>query len=300
MTQNIYIGVDGGGTQSKIRIEDESGNLIDKITSGPANIRLSIDESFKNIFAALDEALSSKNLRLNDPQYAFHAGFGLAGYEVKEARSRFLAKPHPFKTLATTSDSHVACLGAHKGKDGAILIVGTGAVGYQILNGKGMKVGGFGFPCDDDGSGAWLGMQAVKLAFQWLDSRLEKSPLAVDVYAYFNNDFDKLITFANQATSTEFAKLAPLVINHAQQEEIAAVRLMKKAAHFIDRINHGLIKQRDTEKFPTALTGGISPFIEPWLNEKLRESIVSHNSDAASGAILFVKEYIQSKALLSE
>ena len=45
MTKNIFIGIDGGGTKTKLRMEDENGNLLAQSKGGPANIRLSVTNS---------------------------------------------------------------------------------------------------------------------------------------------------------------------------------------------------------------------------------------------------------------
>jgi glucosamine kinase len=295
VAQDIFIGVDGGASKSKVRVEDSSGKLIGQALGGPANIRLSVDRSWEAIYQALAQALSSSAISLDDKKYHFHAGFGLAGCEVTEAYDDFLSRPHPFTTLQLTSDAHVACLGAHQGKDGAIIIVGTGVVGYQTQHKKGSRVGGWGFPHDDEGGGAWLGLEAARLTFQWLDHRAEKSPLTEDVFAFFNHDVERFATWANRANSSEFARLAPLVINHSQQEEAAAVRLMKKAAHAVDRVAHALAKIRNenTESLPICLFGGIAPFLEPWLSEELRSVLKPREADANAGAILMIREWVK-------
>ncbi len=294
MIEDIFIGVDGGATKSKVRIEAASGALLGQGVSGPANIRLSVDKSWESIYHALEEALKPSQIRLENKNYHFHIGMGLAGCEITEAVDEFLSRPHPFKTIQLTSDAHAACLGAHKGKDGAIIIVGTGVVGYQVQGDKNTRVGGWGFPHDDEGSGAWLGLEAARQTFQWLDHRIEKSPLIEDVFAFFNNDSEHFTLWANQANSSEFARLAPLVINHSQQEEIAAVRLMKKAAHAIDRVGAALFKmQTSREKLlPCSMFGGIAPFIEPWLSEELRACLVSRQGDANVGAILMIRDLV--------
>ncbi len=300
MIQDIFIGVDGGGTKTKVRIEDSEGNLLGQAINGPSNIRFSVDSAWHSIYQALEEALKPKQISLDDKtKFRLHAGMGLAGCEMQEAYEDFIHRPHPFTTLHVTSDAHIACMGAHKGKDGAIIIVGTGVVGYQIDKGKGSRVSGWGFPYDDIGSGAWLGLEAVRLTFQWLDHRAEKSPLVEDVFAFFNQDMSHLITWSNRANATEFARLAPLVINHCQQEEAAAVRLMKKAAHAIDRIAVALNKMRmnHEEMLPCSLVGGIAPFIEPWLNEALRAHLVPREADANVGAILMVRECMMQKII---
>lgn len=299
MAADIYIGVDGGGTKSKLRMEDAAGNLLGHSVAGPANIRLSVEGAWESIYIALNEVLTLNNMSLEDKNYHFHIGLALAGCEVKEACQSFLQKPHHFKTLQLYSDAHAACVGAHQGKEGGIIIVGTGVVGYQIYKDKGSKVGGWGFPHDDEGSGAWLGLQAARLTFEWLDHRADKSPLVEDIFAFFNNDIETLTSFANRATSNDFARLAPLVINHSQQEEIVAVRLMKKAAHAVDKIYHALLKVRDDKNliFPMCLFGGIAPFIEPWLSEDLKTCLVHRHADATVGAILLVRNYMKHKAL---
>lgn len=294
MSQDIFIGVDGGGTKTKVRIEDNSGQLLGQAVSGAANIRLSVDMAWQSIYSALEEALAPEGIRLDDKDYHFHVGLGLAGFELAECRQLFLNHHHPFKTILLNSDAHISCLGAHQGKDGAIIIVGTGVVGYQIQSGKISKVSGWGFPHDDIGGGAWLGLEASRLTFQWLDHRAEKSPLVEDVFAFFNQDLDQFVNWANRADSKEFARLAPLVINHSQQDEIAAVRLMKKAAGAIEKVNDALEKMRvKTDSFPICLFGGIAPFIQTWLSEELLASLVDREGDASIGAIRMVRDYMQ-------
>ena len=294
MAEDIFIGVDGGATKSRVRIENNAGRLLGQSVGGPANIRLSVDKSWQSIYHALEEALKPTHIQLENKNYRFHLGLGLAGCEVTEAVTEFLSKPHPFSTIHLTSDAHVACLGAHNGQDGAIIVVGTGVIGYEIEQGKSSQIGGWGFPHDDEGGGAWLGLEAARLTFQWLDRRVEKSPLVEDVFSFFNNDVEKFTTWANRANSTEFARLAPLVINHAQQEEIAAVRLIKKAAHAVDRIGMTLIKlQKERDKhLPCSLLGGMAPFIEPWLSEELRGCLVPRQGDANTGAILMIRALV--------
>jgi len=291
LADDIFIGVDGGATKSTVRIENSAGHLLGQGMGGPANIRLSIDKSWESIYQAVEEALKLSQLRLADKNYRFHLGLGLAGCEMPKTVEEFLSRPHPFTTIQLTSDAHIACVGAHQGKDGAIIIVGTGIIGYAIEKKKTTRVGGWGFPHDDEGSGAWLGLEAVRLTFQWLDQRIEKSPLVADIFAFFNHDMERLITWANQANSTEFARLTPLVIHHLQQKEVTAVRLIKQAAHAVDRIGMTLIKmQQDPHHpLPCSLLGGVAPFVEPWLHDELRYSLVPPQADANKGAILMIR-----------
>lgn len=297
MAQDIFISVDGGGTKSKVRIENSAGQLLGQAVGGPSNIRLSVKTAWQSIYNAITEALTPIGISLQNPHYRFHAGMGLAGCEISDIYKDFISQPHPFRTLHVTSDAHTACIGAHNNHDGAIIIIGTGTIGYQIQHGIESRVSGWGFPHDDEGSGAWLGLEAARLTFQWLDHRIEKSPLLDTIFEFFNRDLETFLAWANRANSSEYARLAPIVINHSQQEETLAVRLMKKAAHAIDRIGIALEKKRATsdEPIPTCLFGGIAPFIEPWLSEELRSRLTPRKGDANMGAILMIRHIVMTE-----
>jgi glucosamine kinase len=292
MPENIYIGIDGGATKCKARIEDAAGNLLGQAIGGPANIRLSVTDSWQSIYNSIEAILTPLNISLHDRNYHFHASLGLAGCEVQAAREIFLATPHPFTTLHLTSDAHVACLGAHGGQDGAIIIIGTGVVGYQIHQDQTNRVGGWGFPHDDEGGGAWLGLEAARLTFQWLDNRREKTALVEEIFAYFKNDLNDFTHWANRATSNEFARLAPLVINHSLTNDVMAEKLMATAAIAIDSVAGALarLNPENSRPLPCSLFGGVAPFIEPWLSEELRARLTPRQGDANNGAILLARE----------
>ena len=293
MPQDIFIGIEGGGTQSTVRVEDCDGNLLGQEISGPANIRLSVENAWRVINTTLENIVKPQGISLRDKNYRFHAGLGLAGTEVREAYHAFLDYPHFFTTLKLTSDAYIACLGAHQGAEGAVIIAGTGMIGFQIESGKESRVGGWGFPYDDEGSGAWLGLEATRLTLQSLDQRIEKSLLVEAIFSYFNQDQAKFITWASQANSSEFARLAPLVIQHSQQGESSALNLIKKAACAIDQIYQALLKMRvHTKNLPCCLLGGIAPFLEPWLSTELRSVLVARKRDANAGAILMIRDFV--------
>lgn len=297
---DIFIGVDGGATQCRVRVEDNAGKILGQALGGPANIRLSVEHAWHSIYQTLTEALAGSAITLEPGQqpYRLHAGIGLAGCEYTEACAAFLNGPHPFTTMHLMSDAHVACLGAHQGKEGAIIIVGTGVVGHQIQGDQHHRVGGWGFPNDDVGGGAWLGLEAVRLTFQWLDRRIEKTPLLQDIFDFFDKDTNHFIKWVDQANSTEYARLAPLVINHSHQEDANAVKLMKKAAQAINRLGSVLEKLQVNKEtlLPCSLIGGLAPFIEAWIEEDLRARLVPRQADANAGAILMIREILRQSA----
>lgn len=291
MTQNIFIGIDGGGTKTKLRMEDEKGNLLAQSRGGPANIRLSVTNSWNSIYGAVRRALKSANLEIDNPNYRFHVGFGLAGTEISDAIHEFLATPHPFQTVVLKSDAYVACLGAHEGSDGSIIIIGTGVVGYKIDHQETLKVGGWGFPHGDEGGGAWLGMQAMRHTLQALDLRGETTPLTEAIFDFFDCNLIRLVVWANRANSSRFAEIAPFVIEYVKKEDPLALRLIRMAAEEIDKVAVALFRKGE-RPLPCAFFGGISPYIKPWISDRLRKNLVPRKHDATKGCIYVIRKKV--------
>jgi glucosamine kinase len=297
MPKDIFIGVDGGGTKTKMVVEDAQGNILGEGLGGPAQIRVSVDQAWSSINQTLNEILLPINIHLDDPNYRFHAGFGLAGTEFKKPYYNFTSRPHSFATLCLKSDGYAACLGAHDGKDGAIIIIGTGVKGLQVENGHVSEVSGWGFPQGDEGSGAWLGLQAIRLTLHSLDGRLPPSPLFEAILSKFSHNLSDLLNWTIDATSTQYATIAPIVVEYVDKKDPFALKIMKEAAESIDEVGKALARciQDKAKPMPYCLFGGIAPFIEPFLSEELRTRIVERKYGAAKGAIYMVKEYICSQ-----
>lgn len=288
----IFIGIDGGATKTIARVEDSRGNLLGTGKGGSANIRLSPETAWQSILFALQEVLEPANIDLNDNSFHFVIGCGLAGTQVPSACQQFLNTPHPFAQLVLESDGYISCLGAHGGQEGAVIAIGTGVTAYQIEGGKSSHVSGWGFPHGDEGSGAWLGLEAVRLTLHWQDGRQEPSPLLEAVFNHFDRDLTKLVVWANQGNATQFAQIAPIVIQQVREKTPLAIDLIQKAAREIDKIGVALAAKA-TKPLPCSLLGGLSPSIEPWLSQETRSRLVPPQYDAAKGAILMIRQALE-------
>ncbi len=289
--QDLFIGVDGGGTKTRATLQDEQGNILGKGEGGPGNIKTSVMGSWQSVRTAINSAVANANIS-DVERYQVHVGLGMAGStEVPASRASFLNVPHPYHTLILDSDAAVACIGAHAGEDGAIILAGTGVMGFQIENATESRVGGYGFPHSDEGSGAWLGMELARATFQAYDGRQPWTPLLRKVFERFQEDIFQFSTFANQAKPGDFAELTPLLIEALNENDPFAVCQIKIAAHEIDRLWDAL-KAKSTRPLPCCLLGGIAPFIEPYLSHRMRASLVSRKFDATIGAIMLLKQHM--------
>src|SRR6516162_1892140 len=180
-----YLGIDGGGTRCRARIEDEDGGVLGEASSGPATTRIGFEKAWRSIMEATEAAAAQAGLRLED--FArMHAGIGLAGLGRRGAEAALKKIAHPFASVIFISDGLAACLGAHSGADGAIVVAGTGSVGVGLIDGCEIRIAGYGFPISDEGSGADIGLQVVRLALRTADHRGDTSPLLSEVLSAFD------------------------------------------------------------------------------------------------------------------
>lgn len=291
MPQDIYIGLDGGGTKSKLVMRDAAGNLLGSGRAGPANICLSVEVALRSLAEALEQALDAAKIKLHPEEHRLHLGLGLAGTEMQPARHEFLARLPHFATVRLESDAYAACLGAHEGQDGAILIIGTGIVGYRVALKQEKRVSGWGFPHDDVGGGAWLGLHALRYTLEWLDGRRDSSVFLDAIYAAFQSNVMTLIAWANQATALEYATLAPIFTHFLVQGDRWAIELAQRSGAALSLVITALLTEHPT--LPLCLFGGLASFIEPYLQTKNVINIVPRKQDATEGALLLVRNTVK-------
>jgi len=278
----LLLGVDGGGTRCRARLGDLKGTILGEGIAGPANLRLGVKESFAAAREAAGQCLRQAGLSRTSDSDRIIACLALAGasepFDLAEAR----AYPQPFRRTIITTDARAACMGAHAGRDGGIIIVGTGSVGWAIAGEQEHRVGGWGFPISDEGSGAWLGSEAVRLTLRARDGLVPWTGLLRAVFERFGYDPHGIVRWVSTARPHDFGSLAPLVVEHAAQGDPVAGELMRSAASHVDAIaaRLGALGVRRL-----SLMGGLAEKIEPFLADETRESLVPPLGDALSGAL---------------
>ncbi len=281
----LYLGIDGGGTGCRARIVDDAGNILGQGLSGPATTRLGVPGAWASVLRAWTGAAEEAGLDpLNAPNVM--AGIGIAGLTRAGSREELEALPHPFGQICFTSDGAAACLGAHSGHDGGIVIAGTGSIGLAIVAGQELRAGGYGFPISDEGSGADLGLKAIQASLRAFDGRREKTALLNEVLTRFDHTPANMVGWMDRATATDYATFAPLVLRHADQGDSAARQIVQSGAEQID----GLVRRLIEYGAPlVTLLGGLSGPLEPWLSPDVRRRLKPADGDAVSGAIILAR-----------
>jgi len=277
----LLLGVDGGGTRCRARLALRSGDILGEGEAGPANLRLGFLEAFAAVLDAAGQCLAAAGL----PKAALDrtiACLALAG--ASEPAELAAARRHnlPFHHTIVTTDAEAACIGAHGGDDGAIIVVGTGSIGWAIAAGRRHRVGGWGLPVSDEGSGSWLGLEAVRRALWAHDGRIGWTPLLAQIFDGFDRDPHAIVRWTASAKPRDYGRFAPLVIEEARRGDSVAGELVRLAASHIDALAARLIGDGARR---IALAGGLAAAIEPHLAPKTSRHLVPPRGDALAGAL---------------
>lgn len=287
----LLLGVDGGGTGCRARLADPEGGICGEGAAGPANIRFGVEAAMAAVLDATGQCLAAAGLRQEDADIV--ACLALAGASEPNLLAAAHTYPLPFRHACITNDAYAACIGAHGGEDGGVIAVGTGSIGWALVDGREHRVGGWGFPVSDEGSGAWLGCEAARRVLWAHDGRIHFTPMLTALHEGFEGSSHAIVAWMGAAGPRDFATLAPTVIEHARRGDAAAVELMRLAASHIDAIARRL---EELGAHRLALAGGIAPSIEAWLHPQTQALLVPAKGDALSGALQIARREAEALA----
>lgn len=287
MSPNYFLGIDGGGTKCKVRLENQSGDCLAEYTSGPANPMRNYALAIKSLNEGIKGAFESAGF--NQKQMSkTHAVVGLAGLNIPSCAKNMMSWQHPFKSIQLVTDLRIACAGAHLKESGAIVIIGTGSSGVVCVGEKDIEYGGHGFGLGDKGSGAWFGMQAVQQLLEMKDGLVSPSPLMKSVQQKINlSSTHEIIEQYHQASPSIFAGIAPLVFEHAEAGDPSALSIVKDGADYIIRLCDQMLLQAPSR---FSLIGGLSAKIYPYLPQRLQVQLAPAKASPEVGAILIARQ----------
>ena len=278
-----FLGIDAGGTSSKARIEDFSGNTLGAGIGGPANTMRGHEDVLDSLVAASMSTFSDAKLNFN-LEKEISICIGIAGYLRTDVIDRIYSNSFfkSFKCLLIVSDAEIANQGAHSGKDGAIICVGTGSIGFAKVNNRTFQIGGRGFPASDLGSGAHIGLKATQHYLQVFDGMLAKSAFSEDISNVLGDSPEDISAWITRLNPTEFAKLAPMVIRHANLKNKVAESILKQG---ISDITDFLCAIKRLGVHRISLTGGLAQAYHNLLDRELQTLISDPEGDPIDGAI---------------
>ena len=228
----IVVGVDGGGTKTRVMVADENGTVLGDHTGDPSAVRPGEADASADVIArTVRDALINADLGHVRPR-ALCAGVAGTGREdAREGLWRALVELDVADETVVHSDAAIALDDAFGDGSGVLLIAGTGSMALgRGPTGRTARAGGWGPVIGDEGSGNWIGRRALGIVAAAADKREPDTALTGAILAACEAaDVHGLIGWASAATPSDFARLVLVVAETAGTGDLRANALIALA-----------------------------------------------------------------------
>lgn len=261
----MFLGIDAGGTKTVCVLVDEKGRLLGYGQADSANYQaVGLKKATEAIVSAVREALTCAETNAR-PRFAV---LGLAGVGRPLDRDRFeeaLRDLPLFRGIEflVTSDAHIALVGAVGQEYGVVLIAGTGAIAFGINHaGEQARADGWGHLLGDEGSGYWIGLEALRAVLRAYDGRGPSTILGHHLFQRLGvAQPEDLVEWAyhDKPSVDVIAALSSVVFAAAAKGDRVARAILHQAGTALGRAAASVIRQLDLadKTFPFVTTGGL-------------------------------------------
>jgi N-acetylglucosamine kinase-like BadF-type ATPase len=267
----VCLGIDGGGSKTTLLLADDLGHEISCVHSGPSNW-LSVGPDAAA--AAIREGVYKLK---GPPPDVVCGGFAGAGRnDGLEFYRSVLSSVFPKAHVRIETDAFIAYVGALGLKPGVLLIAGTGSIAIgRKADGTMIRVGGWGPHFGDEGSGFWIGREAVRAALRSMESGSNPA-LGNKIAAKLGLDSIKDAVAAWSAGKVgvpEIASLAPIVIESSMQEP--ASHIVTEAASYLRSLAESAIAQVGVPDCTVSAIGSIvrNPIMMSLIGKKFADPL---------------------------
>jgi len=277
----IRIGVDGGGSKTKIVVLDPSEQVLRTILKPASNYHVvGMKQATLHILEGIREVLQGDTVE--------GIGITLAGIDMTEdwiimknalkpglkvllqdAGTTFQGVP-----VVLENDVFGALMSVQGNFSGNVLAAGTGAIALGInIKGEVIRVGGWGHIIGDEGAGYSIGRKALAAMVASYDGYGPKSLLETKITEYLKLSEVREILhwlYASKRSNREFAALVPVVVETAQMGDYISKRILDEAGQALGLLTMALL--RKTHGSEMGLVGGISHSWK-WLEPSFLDTI---------------------------
>lgn len=226
------VGIDAGGSKTVCQVGEPDGRVLREARGAGANLQSAGELLVEKILHdVMTEALAGIN------EAPASICIGMAGVDrPNDARvMRAIVSRLCRGTRAlVVNDALIALEAGAPGAPGIVLIAGTGSIAYgRDAHGRAARAGGWGYILGDEGSGFWLGRQALRAVLRAADQRGEPTALAAPVMAHLGVAREQELVqpvYENGLKPTLVAGLASIVGDVADAGDAVAMRIIDVGA----------------------------------------------------------------------
>ena len=282
-----FLALDAGGTKTDALLADENRILARASTETIKLLRTTEQTAEERLTALLQELSAKANVPLTQ---ITRTCMGAAGSSVEAVRrwSHDALARHVSGEVLICGDEEIALDAVFPGTPGILVIAGTGSnVIGRCSNGSLHGAGGWGPVLGDEGSGYWIGVEAIRTALRAQDRHVASCLLAEIERHWKLESLQELIAMANSQPAPDFSSLARVVAECAAGGDALALSLLQRAgeelAGFITLVHSKMLAAdcAEPKSIGVAYTGSVVTHIAP-----VREAMVSALKSAMPSAVV--------------
>lgn len=225
---SVVLGIDGGGTRTRASIVDGEQLLAFAENGSIKRLRVGAPAAEANLRDLLKEVFAQAGL-----MSVKAASAGVASATMPGVKEWITAVFDDFGITRSevVGDEVIALDGAFKGGPGILQIAGTGSncIGRSPDGGR-ESAGGWSSRLGDEGSGYWIGLQAVRRGLKALDREEPSRILATVGTIWGTKTLEELVNLGDSTPGPDFAALAPAINQLAEEGDSVALGVLKQAA----------------------------------------------------------------------
>jgi glucosamine kinase len=257
---DLVLGVDAGGTASRAVLATLDGHVLGRGLAGPGNPVTATSPAAASIRTAIKQAIGE-----HPPSDVVAAVLGVSG--VADASDPAAATFRPMWSdlglscpFAVVGDVVTAFAAGSPSPSGTVLIAGTGAIAARVADlDVTATADGLGWLLGDEGSGRWIGLQAVRAAVRDWSSPLGQLVAARSGAA----SAAEAVRWAQALPFAEIGALTPPVCAAARSGAPAATRIITAAVDHLIATLDSLTARPDGGIAPQPATAGPEDLVEP-------------------------------------
>jgi N-acetylglucosamine kinase-like BadF-type ATPase len=253
----LVVGLDAGGTKTVGLLADERGRVVAQARGAGANLQVQGEAQVEAVFRGILTELSE-----NGRADALCVGIAGVDRPPDEAAVREILERLGYPRHRIVNDAMIALCAGSPNRTGIVVLSGTGSIAYGVdPRGTVARAGGFGSLLGDEGSGYWLGNNAIRAVVRASDGRGPGTSLtAMILEALSVHSIEELVPliYEQHLPRTAIAALAGRVERARAQGDSVASDLLARAASELaiaaQAVHH---KLRFDEPFAVVLAGGV-------------------------------------------
>jgi N-acetylglucosamine kinase-like BadF-type ATPase len=271
------LGIDAGGTKTVCFLADERGMILSEGRGPGANLHTAGELAVeKTLHEVMEQAIGD---RMIDGRAIVPAAIclGIAGVdredEMRTVRAIMRRIGHHSRVLVV-NDALIALVAGAKDAPAIVITAGTGSIVYgRNASGEAARAGGWGHMIGDEGSGYWIGREALAAVMRASDGRGPATALTAEILEHLKVDDESRlprIVYDREVPRMTVAALGPLVQRVAAEGDAVATRILERAAEELVLAARSVATHLEMrgDEFTFYLAGGVFRVV-PWLAEEL-------------------------------